>query len=265
MFVCFGFAPAAFAGAPGAGRDTVHFDQGVNLPGFIAAAAALEAEIPAAGRLPGAALRGPARAAEIVAEFQTMGRHEGVRVDDNTALVSLETQLTAGGAPDFVQLEVKYQEIPKDKEALAVDPGALGITVSLPLKHYSSIFEAEKFFMTAWELDGKKVSAYASHDGRTKFVQITQTTGDASGGRRTIEVLKLTVAGKEISMGQLEKFKPESDAPYFSEYIVMPTKEAHGLALLNPALAGRISAPALIKYVAAAPTEERMAEVLKAQ
>lgn len=251
MVACLGFSSAAAAGTPGAVQDRVSFDRGAALSGFMAAAA--EVGIPDAGRRP----------ADIAAEFQTMGRHEGGRAGVSDALVSIETQVTANGKPNFVQLEIKYPKIAKDKEALAIDPNALTMTVNLPLKYYSAIFEGNQFLMTGWEVEGKDVSVYSSYDERTRFIQITQTTKNSSGGIRSVEVLKLTVAGEEISMGQLEKFKPDNDTPYFSEYIVMPEKVASGLALKNPATVGRISEPSLIRYVAESPTPERIREVLK--
>jgi|GEM_PF-264718 len=203
------------------------------------------------------------RSEGAVGEFQTMGRYEGVRVDDRTALVGIETQLTANGTPNFVQLAVSYQEIPKDKEALAVDPGALATLVDIPLENYSAIFEAAPLFIKEWSAGGKNIEVFSSHDGRTKFVQFTVTGPAAGGTLRTTEVLKLTVAGKEITMGQLEKFRTGGDEPYFSEYIVMPERTAGGLALKTPDLAGRIADPSLIKYAAEAPTPERFAEVLR--
>ncbi|MBI5744553.1 MAG: hypothetical protein HY952_08395 [Elusimicrobia bacterium] len=203
------------------------------------------------------------RSDAAVGEFQTMGRYEGVRVDDRTALVGIETQLMVNGTPGFVQLAVNYQEIPKDQEALAVDPGALVTVVDIPLAHYSAIFEGEPLFMKEWAAGGKNIEVFSSHDGRTKFIQFTLTSGNAPGAPRTTEVLKLTVAGKEITMGQLEKFRAGGDDPYFSEYVVMPERTAGGLALKTPGLAGRLSDPSLIKYAAEAPTPERFAEVLR--
>lgn len=250
MLVCLGFSSGASAGTPGGAPGGVSFDRGVDVSGFMLAAAAAEIKIPEAA---------PVAAAE---EFQTMGRHEGGRVDDLQAVVSIETQIAANGAPGFVQFEMAYPEIPKDKPALAVDPKALVMTVNIPVKDYPAIFEGDQFLMTGWDFGGKSVAVYSSYDGRTRFVQITQTTRNPSGGLLTTEVVKLIVAGNEISMGQVEKFSSGSDVPYFSEYIVMATKVSAGLALKNPDTVGRISEPSLIKYVAESPTPERIREVL---
>lgn len=200
----------------------------------------------------------PAARAEAAVDFQTMGRHEGGRADAGPALVSIETQLLANGAPDLIQFEMTFPELPGDKEALAVDPGALVMTVSVPLKDYSAIFEGERFVMKTWDLGGKNVDIYSAYNGSNRFIQITQRSG-ATG---LTEVLKLIVAGKAVSMGQLEKFSSGSDSPYFSEYIVMAEKVAQGLALKSPDLLGRVSDPALISYAAQAPTRERFREVL---
>ena len=241
----------AVAGTPASVQYSVAFNQGVDVPDFMAAAAAAEVSIPEAGV-----------SAAAVSEFATMGGHEGARVDDIKAAATVETQLTAGGAPGFVQLVLAYREIPKDKAALALDPGALVTTIDLPLKDYSAIFEGEALLMTGWNFGGKTVGVYAGHDGSTKFIQLTQTARNPSGGVLRTEVVKLIVSGHRVSMAQVEKFHAGAADPYFSEYIVMPVKVSNGLALRNQDTLGRISDPALIKYVAEAPTPERIMEVL---